>query len=222
MAWGTVQDVCHCMPEPQGHTRVLALLLHLDKVASLALMGKRSWQLVPDVSHVLVPADVQDTKTSFCQEPQAIWVYSSFPAAALRSPSRDVPVLDRLSFPGSRRWIYRQPIIRWLGRCFPPLPAISIQGVTDTLLPIPWASLCCCFPGKAWHDSSLLFNSKEDLCWEGAQSWFCCCQEGVEASGGCAGSLRHPGMLPTPAGRLGDGSTVLTYSAHPTGAPSTH
>lgn len=99
MAWGTVQDVCHCMPEPQGHTRVLALLLHLDKVASLALMGKRSWQLVPDVSHVLVPADVQDTKTSFCQEPQAIWVYSSFPAAALRSPSRDVPVLDRLSFP---------------------------------------------------------------------------------------------------------------------------
>lgn len=39
--------------------------------------------------------------------------------------------------PGSRRWIYRQPIIRWLGRCFPPLPPGRVQGVTDTLLPIP-------------------------------------------------------------------------------------
>lgn len=67
-----------------------------------------------NVSCLLVPADVQDTKTFFCWEPQAIWVYCSFPAAALCSPSRDVAVLDRLYFPRSGCWIYGQLIIRWL------------------------------------------------------------------------------------------------------------
>lgn len=135
---------------------------------------------MPDMSHVLVPADVQTQRGFFCWEPQIIWVHSSFPAAALCSPSRDVAVLDRLSFPGSGHWIYTQPIIRWLwlGRCFPALPPSHVQGVTDTLLPMPWAFLCCCFPGKAWRDSSLVFNSKEDLSWEGAQSWFCLLSRG--------------------------------------------
>lgn len=28
------------------------------------------------------------------------------------------------------------------------------------LLPMPWAFPCRCFPGRAWHDSRLLFNGK--------------------------------------------------------------
>lgn len=139
----------------------------------------------------------------FFWEPQTIWVYSSFPAAALCSPSRDVAVLDRLSFPGSGRWIYSQPIIRWLwlGRCFPALPPSHVQGVTDT----PGPGLSCpgaCLEKPGLTQASCLiarrtFHGREH------RAGSACCQEGVEAPGGCAGSLQHPGMPSTPGRETG-------------------
>lgn len=150
MAWGTVQDMCHCMPGPRAqHTR-----------GSFSVTWARwhrwhSWGKGADSWCQMCPVCwcqqmCRTQRLFFCQEPQTIWVYSSFPAAALCSPSRDVAVLDRLSFPGSGRWIYSQPIIRWLwlGRCFPAVPPSHVLGVTDTLhalgfcvLMLAWKSL---------------------------------------------------------------------------------
>lgn len=87
-----------------------------------------------------------------------------------------------------------------LGRSFPALPPSHVQGVTSTFLPgfpvlvLPWKSLAqqpsCLtvrrtFPGREHRAGSA------------------CCQEGVEASGPCAGSLQHPGVLPTPGRKTG-------------------
>lgn len=153
-----------------------------------------------DVSRVLVPADVQDTKTFFfflgTSDNLGLFLLSS-------SPSRDVAVLDRLSFPGSGRWIYSQPIIRWLwlGRCFPALPPSHVQGVTDT----PGPGLSC--PGACLEKPGLTQAScliaRRTFPGREHRAGSACCQEGVEAPGGCAGSLQHPGMPSTPGRETG-------------------